>query len=297
MKMSPQFSITEEELLKFAQNTKDFVFKGERHNIKFVGKPYPSQGECKTDLFIKTDKGEFKISIKQSNADFIENKMSYERAIQIFGDKASEIISKSIKSIKSSFDTHPLICFEKKGRTQAKTIVLGWKFELVNKVNGKKSGLLELSDEQKMNIYSGHLSDESKRNAVVNGEIIEDSGVANFILVTGKIENEPLQYFIDKLEPINEFAKKQSIYFACKALNYRMLEDKWDGNRPLGVFVDWQLNDKKQLSGTIVYDNPLQTKGNAVGENVRSILSELSINKSNFNDLKRFYKGPSYPCN
>lgn len=49
---------------------------------------YSGRGEGKTDIYVKLSNGEeLKISVKKSNADFIENKLKKERAIQLFGEE------------------------------------------------------------------------------------------------------------------------------------------------------------------------------------------------------------------
>ena len=73
---------------------------------------------------------------------------------------------------------------------------IGWKFELLNKHGGERSGLLVLTDEQKIDVYSGSNLNVNKKNAKVNGVEICDSGVANFIL---NVENtdEELDFYSD----------------------------------------------------------------------------------------------------
>lgn len=46
--------------------------------------------------------------------------------------------------------------------------------------------------------------------------------------------------------PIDEYIKAHSdIYFACKTLNYRTFKQKYDGDRPLSVQVDWEVKEGK----------------------------------------------------
>ncbi|ATG15962.1 hypothetical protein GKR56_06935 [Providencia alcalifaciens] len=291
---SPLFSQTEKNLINLINSTSQFTWNNCIYDVIKASKPATSRGECKTDVFIKTLQGNFKISIKQSNADFLENKISYERAKQIFGDDTDSILRSSIGTIEQSFQNHPLICFKKMGRTEEKTILLGWKFELLNKKGGDKSGVLQLTDEQKLNVYSGHLLSSDKRNASVDGQVIADSGVADYILEIDEVSGHDLQFYINKLKPIWDFSRQQTIYFACKALNYRSLVDKWDGDRPLAVYVDWYLH-QGELKSSICYDQPLQVKGNVVGNRVREILNELNITSDNFDELKEYYFGNTYP--
>ena len=44
---------------------------------------------------------------------------------------------------------------EERGKTGARTMKLGWKFELLNKLSGEKSGILELTEEQKNDVFAG----------------------------------------------------------------------------------------------------------------------------------------------
>lgn len=281
---------TERHLIKLFTEAKQFTYKENKYEILKIGKPRPSRGECKTDIYIlcKDNLGgntEFKISIKQADADFLENKMSYERAVEIFGDDAEKILIESILKIKESFENEPLINFSKFKRTETNCIKIGWKFELINKAGGDKSSELILNDDQKTDVYSGTNLNVSKKNCKVNGELIENSGVANFILEVDRIEDD-LNYYITRLEDITSYAIERKIYFACKALNYRVNANKWDGDRPLSVFCDWSINSENKLEGKLIFDKPLQFKGNAIGNNIRVLLDKLGINSDNFTSIK-----------
>lgn len=283
---------TERYIIELFENAKGFLFEKDKYEIINIGKPRPSKGECKTDIYIlainKTTglNRDFKISIKQNDADFLENKMSFSRATEVFGNEAKDVMIKSIKSVENSFFDDYLIYFKKFKRTEEKCIKIGWKFELLNKFGGERSGLLLLTDEQKIDVYSGTNLNIDKKNAKVNGIEICNSGVANFIL---KVENtnENLDFYTQNLKPIEEFAIQQNIYFACKAINYRAKKDKWDGNRPLSAFIKWSLINNL-LSAEFVMDKPLEIKANEIGKNVRDILNELKIDATNFNELKKY---------
>ena len=120
----------------------------------------------------------------------------------------------------------------------------------------------------------------------MNGEEIENSGVANYIIEVNKDELPTLSEIFEGIEPIEEYAKEQEIYFACKAINFRAskMQDKdkpWDGNRPLAVYLDWKLEDEKIVCSLII-DNPLGKKANEIGLNIKKILKDLDINYKNF---------------
>ena len=149
------------------------------------------------------DETEIKISYKKENADFIENKMSAERAEQLLGDNWSEIIKKSTIAIHDKFEERMLIYKNKFRRTEKGAITLGWKFELLNKKSGDLSGKMLLTEEQVIDVYAGNNLSDDKRNAVVCGQVIEGSGIANYILMDESVQSA--QDVIDKMVPIRDY--------------------------------------------------------------------------------------------
>lgn len=286
-KLNQDFSKWEEKIINMFPRNSSFEYKGNKYNVILSGKPRPAKGECKTDVYIKAkdDNGnekEWKISVKKDNADFLENKIGLERAKEIFGENAQEIIKKSIAPIQESFNKTPLIYYKKYRRTDALCITLGWKFELTNKQSGDKSGEIKLTDEQKFDIYAGTNLSPEKKDCCVENQKVQNSGVANYYLeVTESIGSA--QDIINNLIDIEKHSKNQSIYFACKALNYRLKKNKWDGDRPLSVYVHWEIKNDN-LYGAIKYDSPLSKKGNAIGENVKKLLKELKITIDNITE-------------
>ena len=265
-----------------------FKFQGRQYRIIMSDKPTCSKGEPKTDIYIlaENDKSEIieiKISYKKENADFIENKMSAERAEQLFGSEWEVVIENSTISIKDRFAERMLIYRNRFKRTNKGAIILGWKFELMNKNSGDLSGKIILTEEQVIDVYAGNNLSDDKRNASVCGNIIPDSGVANYILMDESVKTA--QEVIDKMIPIQEYVRNHpEIYFACKALNYRTFEEKWDGNRPLSVQVDWSAENGK-LVPELVFDRPLQVKGNEVAERLIMYMNKLHIkNTDDIND-------------
>ena len=60
-------------------------------------------------------------------------------------------------------------------------------------------------------------SSEDKKNASVNGEMIVNSGIANYILANDKVSTT--QEVIDSLITIEDYVDANpAVYFACKAL-------------------------------------------------------------------------------
>ena len=99
-----------------------------------------------------------------------------------------------------------LIYKNKFKRTEKGAITLGWKFELLNKKSGDLSGKLLLTEEQVIDVYAGSNLSGEKRNAMVNGKVIENSGIANYILMNENVNSA--QDVIDNMMPIKEYVKK-----------------------------------------------------------------------------------------
>lgn len=257
--------------------------------VQNVGKPTCGNGEPKTDIYIllKSESSEeireIKISYKKSNADFVENKIKADRAEIIFGNNWAEIIQSSTINIRRRFLDKNLIFKNRKGRTVNGSITLGWKFELVNRLNGELSGQVNLTTEQLLDIYLGNNLDEEKKNASVNGVIIPNSGVANYILIGDEFSST--EEILDKIVSLDEYVRNNpNIYFACKALNYRSFEDKFDGDRPLAVQVKWEVVNGK-LTHELIFDRPFQCNGNKVAKQLKQCLINLGVqNTDDLND-------------
>ena len=141
------------------------------------------------------------------------------------------------------------------------------------------------------NNYSGKNLREDKRHAFINHKQIKDSGVADYILISKEGPIQSCQKYIDELVPISNYIKSKKIYFACKALNYRVNEKKWDGDRPLCVWVDWYVQNQSLFS-RLNFDSPLVTKGNEIGNNIEKLLFLLKLDRTNFTkEISKIYKG------
>lgn len=132
---------------------------------------------------------------------------------------------------------------------------------------------------QILDVYAGSNLSLDKRNALVCGQVIENSGVANYLLMDEDIHSA--QDVVDRMIPISDYIMMYpDIYFACKALNYRTFSKKWDGNRPLSVQVKWNEIDNK-LAPELIFDKPLIVKGNEVAERLIYYMNKLNIKDTN----------------
>lgn len=285
-----KFSETEQKVIDILQKIKNvnqtIRWRNKTWYILEVAKPTTPQGEPKTDVYILLEDElenlqEIKISIKQGNADFLENKIQPIRAEQLLGKDWSKIIEESTTTIKKRFEQKNLIFRNKEARTEEGAITLGWKFELLNKKGGQLSGEIKVSA---LEVYSGQSLSDDKKNAYIKDKKVKDSGIANYIFIADDKALEDINNNIPLIS-IEDYVKDNpTIYFACKALNLRTKQNpyKWDGNRPLAVYVDWSIENGK-LKSSIKYNNPLETKGNEIANNLIKCLGELSI--SNTDDI------------
>lgn len=298
----PQFSKTEKQIIDIFNKNKEFTYNKTNYKLKVIDKPKCKGGEPKTDIYILLDENgkdkEIKISVKQTNADFLENKMSEERAEQVFGSEWKKIISNSLLLIKDKFEAKKLIYKDHSGKTAKGCFTLGWKYEMLNKKSGELSEDISKVLPKELSSYEvlkeclmGNKLDCSKKNSIVSGKMVINSGVATSMLtVDNKKPFKSVTEILDNLQTIDEYIEKNNgIYFACKALNFRTMKwdkkvfvefiNKWDGDRPLSLFVDWKVNNGK-LDYELVYNKPLITKGNSVACKLKVSLQELNIKSS-----------------
>ncbi len=251
---------------------KSFSFDNINYTIALVGKPRPSSGECKTDVYVKgiDDHGnilELKISVKHKNkAEFLENKVTAKKALACFGEDWSSIIETATRSISSNFENRPLVFAKKKGRTQKNSVTLGWKLEIANKSRPLSVKILLTQQEIRDYVFKGTNSSEEKRNAKVNHTEIENSGVANYLLIADSDELNSVDDIVSKLQLIDDYTPP-TIYLIFTANNCRTsknecntIEYKADSARSLAVQIEWLCKDNK-LTPNFIYDQPLLKTG------------------------------------
>lgn len=273
----------EHEIVRRMPKGTEFTYGGRHYTVTSSGKPSSLSGEPKTDVYIaaRSDDGkalELKISCKKDNADFLENKVSADRARQLLGDDYEGRIRARCDGMRDRLASKQKAFATKAGRTDPGSITLGWRLDLMNKPSGDLSAPLATSYEDKLEVYSGALLPADKRDAFVNGRRIGGSGVANQFYKSSTVPDTP-QGIVDTLQPMDDYVRNDApdVYMALKAVNYRLGKDKWDGNRPLAVTCDWSMGEDGMLRSSIDYSHPLSHGANESGNRTRDMLHDAGI--------------------
>lgn len=276
----------EQRIIKIFKSEGKFQFKNETYTVENVDKPTTSKGECKTDVYISgrtvDDKEiELKISVKtRSSNEFQENKATAIKMESYFGQSWQDIIIKASKSLSDKFEKQTLIYVNGKHPTKPNSITLGWKLEIASKERNLSVPIPLTDKEIRDYVYKGTNLPQDKKDAYVCNKVIENSGVADYLLKTEIAEINSTSDVINQLELIDSLSTPKC-YIIFTANNYRTKEDKADGKRYLAVYINWKCIDK-QLVPEYIYDSPLKYNGE---ENVKPILLKA------LNQL-----GKSHPC-
>lgn len=268
------------------------TFGGRDFEVKVADKPFAQKGgEPKTDVYIiledrmSGEKEEIKISYKSENYQFLENKMDKNRFEAIFTPDEQSLIhsllplNKKVNQ-KVEIDEKDLLNEETK-------MTLGYRLDLMA---SDASGYMPIavSEATMEEILSGAKLDDSKRNGTIHGEVVENSGAANFVLVGDKFNSA--EEALAAMVPIKKYVKdssKRIIGLAPKAVNlipHRAKDfggDKpkpWDGNRPLVISLEWTRRNGKFIgkpkSGAPLFEKWATPAGISLLDAVKKVLSE-----------------------
>lgn len=275
---------TEELVKQSFKAGEKFSYENQEYIIELSGKPRPTKGECKTDLYVLAknndeEKKEFKFSIKKDNYEFLENKISSETAEEIFGPDFKKIISDLSTKLSTKFNELKKVKYDDKKKV--KSLIMGWKLELFKNTRGTLSTDLELEIDQLRPILTGEGRSLDKIDCSVNGEIIKNSGVANLMMVlpgdSQTLSKKNIEYFLSKVKTIDNYLGEITINARFTALTFftsktgiGKLLGKWDGDRPLAVWIDWSLKEDK-LESEVIINKPFKS-ANEIGNNLRNLL-------------------------
>lgn len=285
-----KYKVLENKILDVFLQEKDKIhFQNQLYNVALLGKPRPKKGECKTDVYLllknELSEMELKISVKmkQSN-EFVENKISKDRAYAIFGDNYRDIVKKAARSLEQSFESYPLVYLQQKGNVQKGSMTMGWRFEIVNKPR-KLSCSLPLERKDIIDcLYRGVNLDDDKKHPSVGGKIIQNAGIAEYILICEEEEITSYHDVFKHMQSLQDYMPSP-LYISFISNNYRSEVDKIDGARALAVYVDWFVQEGK-LNYKLIFDEPLEYTGKFLTQKLKKTLNNATI------DTKQIHYSP-----
>ena len=261
------YGLLEDHIINTFRNDKIFSYCGRTCEVIEAGKPRPQSGggECKTDVFVRArmqDTGEefdIKISVKNINREFMGNKLKKEDAEAYLGPDWKDILFEATTSIKDSFENRVLMFATGRYPTKPNSVTVGWKLEIADRPRDL-SVHIPLSDRQIRDyVYKGTNMTIDKKDSVVNGRVIPNSGIADYLIITCIEDIETSNDVISQMQLIDEVDIGET-YFIFTANNYRTDVQKADGPRPLAVRIEWEVENKR-LIPIFRYDDPLEYTG------------------------------------
>lgn len=258
-----------------------FHYKGREFTSVESDKPRvaTSGGEGKTDIYVKAvdsdgNEEEIKISYKKENADSYENWVSAARAEATFGENWKSVVGEAIEKNKDKFlsaKKYDRRLRSSKSSSKGGAYTLGYAFDIRSNSRNLSVQLDNLSHEQEKEIYSGATLPESKKNCMVNGVMVKDSGVATHMLVSDNAKTP--QEAIDSLVSMDDYVSSHrgQLHMAFKAVNYYYYENKGEASRPLAVTVNWEKNKHGRMVNTLDLSNPLAVSSTEALAKIRSL--------------------------
>ena len=187
------------------------------------------------------------------------NKLKKEDVEAYFGPDWEDIVIEATTSLRDSFENRVLVYASGKHPTKPNSVTVGWKLEIADRPRAL-STKIPLSDQEIRDyVYKGTNLTTDKKDACVDGEIIQNSGVADYLITTSISDISSANDVIGQMELIDE-ADIGDTYFIFTANNYRTDKDKADGPRSLAVRVEWECNNN-QMTPFFHYDKPLKYTG------------------------------------
>ncbi|MHA1380563.1 MAG: hypothetical protein ACTSRG_19525 [Candidatus Helarchaeota archaeon] len=262
--MVREYKELEKHICKLFSPKKIFEFKNSKYEVILSGIPTTpfGIGECKTDCYIKArnisnyEPLELKISIKMEKdkeSHFLENKLKFERAKQIFGENIT-VIREYILKLKNEFEKKVPKIIDHKKIQKIKEIPLGWRVDIYNKTERKLKVDIPITNEQLNEIYKGSKLENEKLHAKIDNKTVNNSGIAEYLIFGDKKSLNTPEDVIKQMIKIDDYTKNiKTVSLAFNAVNLRLSKNKsnnsdigkWDQNRPLAVYIKWELTKKK----------------------------------------------------
>nr|WP_181716424.1 hypothetical protein [Psychrobacter sp.]QJS05521.1 restriction nuclease [Psychrobacter sp.] len=285
----PRYNEFESHLVQLFNASKNLSWRNKNYSEIFACKPATqgSGGECKTDIYVSLrnmgkEEDCIKITVKKADADFLVNKMTASDAEGLLGSNWSAILTESMKPIEQQFRTSKIIYISPKDDPKDMYFTLGWKLEITNKKR-KLSSELKLSSNDIVNkVYRGTEQPERRKDALVDNVVIENSGIADYLLEGNSIDFSDTQSVLDKLIDLSSYTPPP-VYLVFTANNYRVMANKADGKRTLAVAIEWSLSNGK-LVPEFILESPLKYQGEThMMPSIKSALAQIGITTATMN--------------
>lgn len=286
-----QYGRLEQHIIEVFRNDRLFTYQNKIYEVMMAGKPRPQSagGECKTDVFVRGREqnggeiADIKISVKNENKEFMGNKLKAADLEAYIGPGWENVVIEATTSLQERFNNALLLYATRKYPTCENSITVGWKLEIADRSRALSVPIPLTDQEIRDYVYKGTNLAPDKRNSYVDGILIENSGVADYLITTTEGDITCANDVINQMEDIDE-ADIGDTYFIFTANNYRTDVDKADGPRSLAVRVEWACREGK-LVPTICYDQPLTYTGERdMAPLVKAALRALG--KHNINELR-----------
>ena len=278
----------ENKVLRIFSVGTNFKYGGNYYKVLISDKPKTQRGggEPKNDVFIRGESLksknilDLKITIKMDMANiFVENKITPERFNEIFIIETKKKISNCLYD-----EVFPQILEKTRSINESKRFPLGWKCEIALNDTRRNRVRVIVTPEEAEEIYTGKKRPERFKDALINGQIIKNSGIPDFILSTLEHKINSPHDVISQLIPISNYiAKEENRVFdiiltglGLFVKNEKNRFFKWDGNRPLLIGVNWVYTERG-LQGLVDLENLFRFRGNEMANQLKNTCIEAKI--------------------
>ena len=222
-----------------------FIFDEIEYESKICAKPRAQGGggEPIADMYLEAkstkdnvDNLVLKISLKKIGWEFIKNHMQRSDFEDVFFTESDTMIQNYLNQARELVREMPVIdlgggtnkIIKKMGDG---AITLGWEMMITNRNRGLAFGILERQFVREA-ILGEHIEDR-RLHAVVNGNIIHNSGIPTHVLEMNLDENTTRENVFQTMITSEEFVRlhQEDLRVILKANNYRSLSSKTSSGR------------------------------------------------------------------
>jgi len=287
----------EQKLMRIFDPNTRFVYEGIEYESKICAKPRPQTpgGEPITDVYVDALSIDdnthliLKISLKKIGWEFIKNHMQINDFTDIFFDEFEERIQFYQDQCMRLLREIPVIDLGRgdkiNARMQDGSMTLGWEMMITNRTRSLSLGILP--PRYVREAILGENMEERRRHALINQEIINDSGIPTHVLEMNIDQNTTIENIFQTMVTADEFVEEQqdNLHIILKANNYRSLSNKTssgrcDGTRYLFVQNSWNLCENNCLGQQLNFEHPFDAN-NITRQSLEHILEHLGIDVRN----------------